>query len=84
MPRNTDLLGIFMIMLLMSKKREIIPQLHRMTELLNRLDTLSSTASSLPDMSILMQKIGPIMSALNSTQENSSDEYYEEKQNAIF
>ncbi len=58
--------------------------LHRMAEVLNKLDRVTSTVNTLPDITQMAQKIGPLMSMLNSNTLPSYDDYEEENRNAIF
>ena len=84
MPKNTDILGLLLLVLILNKKSNLFYDLHRLTETLNRLDNLSSTMNSIPDITSMAQKIGPMLSMLNNTSLQTYDDYYEENGNAIF
>ena len=62
----------------------MVTDLHRMVEVLNKLDRVTSTVNSLPDINQIAQKIGPLMSMLNSNALPSFGDYDNENQNAIF
>lgn len=84
MPKNTELIGLVLLLVILNKKSNLLYDLHKMTDLLDRIDRLSTTANSLPDLNSIMQKIGPLMSAINSNSLPSYDDYDEENRNAIF
>ncbi len=84
MPKNSEILGFFFLLLFLNKRTDMFNQLHRITEILNRMDNLSGAANSISDINALIQKVGPMMSAFNNLQSTSSDEYYEENRNSIF
>ena len=84
MPKDTDILGIVFLLILLNKKTTIFSDLHRMAEVLNKLDRVTSTVNTLPDINQMAQKIGPLMSLLNSNTFPSYDNYEEENRNAIF
>lgn len=84
MPKDTDILGIVFLLILLNKKTTIFSDLHRMAEVLNKLDRVTSTVNTLPDINQMAQKIGPLMSMLNSNTFPSYDNYEEENRNAIF
>ena len=84
MPKNSDILGILFLLVILNKKSNIFYDLHRLTETLNRLDNLSSTMSSIPDITSMAQKIGPMLSMLNNNSLQTYDDIYEENRNAIF
>ena len=84
MPKDTDILGIVFLLILLNKKTTMFSDLHRMVEVLNKLDRVTSTVNTLPDIGQMAQKIGPLMSLLNSNSLPSFDDYDNENQNAIF
>lgn len=84
MPKDTDILGIVFLLILLNKKTTMFSDLHRMAEVLNKLDRVTSTVNTLPDIGQMAQKIGPLMSLLNSNSLPSFDDYDNENQNAIF
>ena len=84
MPKDTDILGIVFLLILLNKKTTILSDLHRMAEVINKLDRVTSTVNTLPDINQMAQKIGPLMSLLNSNTFPSYDNYEEENRNAIF
>lgn len=84
MPKDTDILGIVFLLILLNKKTTIFSDLHRMAEVINKLDRVTSTVNTLPDINQMAQKIGPLMSLLNSNTFPSYDNYEEENRNAIF
>ena len=84
MPKDTDILGIVFLLILLNKKTTIFSDLHRMAEVINKLDRVTSTVNTLPDINQMAQKIGPLMSLFNSNTFPSYDDYEEENRNAIF
>ncbi len=67
MPKNSDIIGVLFLLLVLNKKNDLFQDLHKISELLN-----------------MMQKIGPMMSMLESAQLPSYDDYEQENRNAIF
>lgn len=84
MPKDTNIIGIVFLLVLLNKKNTMVSDLHRMVEVLNKLDRVTSTVNSLPDIGQMAQKIGPLMSMLNSNALPTFDDYNNENQNAIF
>lgn len=84
MPKDTNIIGILFLLVLLNKKTTMFSDLHRMIEVLNKLDRVTSTVNSLPDINQIAKNIGPIMSMLNTNSLPSFDEYEDENRNAIF
>ncbi len=84
MARDSDIIGVLFLLFILSKKSNIFLDLHRIADTLNRLDRLSSTMNSIPDLNSIAQKIGPMLSMLSYNQDSSYDDYHEENGNAIF
>ena len=84
MPKNSELLWVFFLLLYLNKRSDLLHHLHRMTEVLNKMDNISGTVNSISDINSIIQKVGPMMAAFNSFQSDTSDEYYGENRNSIF
>ena len=50
MPKDTNIIGIIFLLVLLNKKTTMVTDLHRMVEVLNKLDRVTSTVNSLPDI----------------------------------
>lgn len=84
MPKDNNVVGIVLLLLILNKRSSLFHDLHKMTELLDKIDHVSHAVNSLPNVGQLIQNIGPMLSMLETNSLPNYDDYIDENRNAIF
>ena len=83
MPKNTEILGV-MFLLLLLRKEQNLNQLHKIAQLINNIDHISKIALNPQILSAFssLENLNPLLSSLSG--DHNVEEYDDENRNAIF
>ena len=83
MPKNTEILGVVFLLLLLRKEQNL-NQLHKIARLINNIDHISKIALNPQILSTFasLENLNPLLASLSG--DHNIEEYDDENRNAIF